>query len=279
MKSIALAFIVICPLIGAELAPATVSAWDAYAKQVTRSAEDRAAEGKCFLWLDESPDLLEKVRAGEIVAAPHVAPSPMRVDGGLIHHWIGASFIRGVTIADVSAISRDYSRFKEYFPPNVLDSRALETGDNFDRSSVVIKSSSLFFKAALDAEYESHYVTLDPHRLYTITHTTHIQEVEGYRSPSERRIPEGEGSGMIWRVMNISRYVERDGGVYMELEALLLSREIPSSVKWIAEPIVRRLSRSSIMTSLKQTGAAVQRRQEAMGHTTMPQTGKAYAKR
>jgi hypothetical protein len=67
----------------------------------------------------------------------------------------------------------------------------------------------------------------------------------------------GEGSGVIWRLFSIASYRERDGGVYIELEAIALSRDIPASLRWLAEPIVRRVSRASLSTSLRQTENAV----------------------
>jgi len=70
-------------------------------------------------------------------------------------------------------------------------------------------------------------------------------------------LKEGEGSGVIWRLFSIARYLERDGGVYIELEAIGLSRDIPASLRWIVEPIVRRVSRGSLSTSLQQTENAV----------------------
>ena len=69
---------------------------------------------------------------------------------------------------------------------------------------------------------------------------------------------EGEGKGLLWRVLSLSRFEERDGGVYIEFEAIALSRDIPASLHWMIEPIVRRVSRNSLITSLKQTGGAVQ---------------------
>jgi hypothetical protein len=50
---------------------------------------------------------------------------------------------------------------------------------------------------------------------------------------------------------------ERDGGVYIELEAMVLSRDIPAALRWVVDPIVRRVSRSSLETSLQQTADAV----------------------
>ena len=60
---------------------------------------------------------------------------------------------------------------------------------------------------------------------------------------------EGHGTGIIWRLYSITRYQERDGGVYVELEAIALSRDIPGGLRWIVEPIVRRVSRSSLVAS------------------------------
>ena len=45
--------------------------------------------------------------------------------------------------------------------------------------------------------------------------------------------------------------------MYVEMEAIALSREIPFSLRWVVEPVVRRVSRSSLLTSLNQTSEAV----------------------
>jgi len=51
--------------------------------------------------------------------------------------------------------------------------------------------------------------------------------------------------------ISTARFEERDGGVYVELEAIALSRDVP--VRWIVNPIVRRVSRNSMLLSLQQT--------------------------
>ncbi len=65
---------------------------------------------------------------------------------------------------------------------------------------------------------------------------------------------------MIWRLFGITRYLERDGGVYLEVEVIGLSRDIPASLRWLVEPIARRISRGSLSTSLRQTENAVRLR-------------------
>ena len=53
----------------------------------------------------------------------------------------------------------------------------------------------------------------------------------------------------------------RDGGVYAELEAIVLSRDVPAYIRWLVNSIGSRLSRNSILTSLEQTREAVRKRQ------------------
>jgi hypothetical protein len=55
----------------------------------------------------------------------------------------------------------------------------------------------------------------------------------------------------------VARYEERDGGVYLELEAMALTRDIPASLAWMVKPLVNHLSINSLMTSLRQTRDAV----------------------
>jgi hypothetical protein len=66
-----------------------------------------------------------------------------------------------------------------------------------------------------------------------------------------------QGTGLIWRLSSITRLEERDGGVYAELEAIALSRDIPAAFRLFVTPIVRRVSRDSLATSLHQTKVAI----------------------
>jgi hypothetical protein len=219
--------------------------------------EQRLAPGNRFLWVDEAPDRLASVRAGEIVVSPIGAQNPKKVPSGLIHDWIGAAFVPHVTLNDVMEVARDYARYKEVYQPTVVDSKAIATGETKDRYSILLMNKSLFLKTAFDSDYESSYVQVDDRRTYSVTRTTRIQEIEEYGSPSQHLLHEGEGSGVLWRLFGITRFAERDGGVYVELEVIGLSRDIPASLRWLVEPIARRVSRGSLSTSLRQTESAV----------------------
>jgi hypothetical protein len=244
----------------ASLEPATSKAWEEYIESANKRMEQRAAPGKFFLWVDEMPDRLAAVRAGEIVVSPIGPQNPKKVASGLIHDWIGAAFIPRVTLNDVMAVARDYARYKEVYQPTVVDSKAIATGETKDRYSMLLMNKSPFLKTAFDSDYESSYVQVDDRRAYSVTRTTRVQEIEEYGSPAQRLLREGEGSGVLWRLFGITRFVQRDGGVYVELEVIGLSRDIPASLRWLVEPIVRRVSRASLSVSLRQTESAVRLR-------------------
>jgi hypothetical protein len=49
------------------------------------------------------------------------------------------------------------------------------------------------------------------------------------------------------------RFQERDGGVYMECEAVSLTRDIPTGLSWLVVPIIRDLPRDSLVKTLEAT--------------------------
>ena len=236
------------PSRGAELKQVTLDAWNQYLIGANASMVERAHGN--FLWVDESADRLARVRGGEVIVSP-LGHTPRPVPSGLIHHWIGAAFIPGARIDDVIAVVRNYNRYTEFYKPSVIDARTLSQNAVEDRFSVMVVDKAMFMRRALDSEYQSRYVEVDSRKWYSIAETTRVQEVS-----EDGRIPDGEGSGYIWRLCTISRFEERDGGVYIETEAMALSRPIPMALHWVVDPIVKRVSRASLGTSIEQTREA-----------------------
>ena len=246
----------------ASLDPITSRAWEEYVHFAAQRMEQRLGPSKTFLWVDEAPDRLARVRAGEVVVSPVGPQNPKRVPSGMIHHWVGAIFITPATVKDVLQEVGDYARYKDFYQPTVIASKAITISEAKDRFSMVLLNKALFLRTALDIDYESRYVQIDERRGYSFSRTTRLQEIEEYGAPSQRALREGEGNGIVWRLASIARYLERDRGVYFELEAMGLSRDITASLRWLAEPIVRRVSRASLSTSLRQTEQAVRARVE-----------------
>ena len=239
---------------------ATVAAWDEYVHSAIIANEQRASAGERFLWIEETPERMASVRAGEVVVSPADTQTPRRVVSGLIHDWVGAVFIPQASLNDVLQVIHDYSRYKDWFQPAVVDSKAIATTGSRDRFSMLLVNRSFFRNLALDADYESSWVRIDDRSGYSIARTTRIREVEEYGTSGRHVLPDGEGAGIIWRLFSITRYLERDGGVYVEIQAIALSRDIPVSLRWVIAPIVRHISSTSLATYLRQTANAVRDR-------------------
>jgi len=238
---------------GAELKPETLRAWEQYVSNADSRMHARLEPGRHFLWTDEAPDRGARVRGGEILVAPVDGSGMQHVPDGLIHHWVGSLFIPKATLAGVLAVAHDYDRYKEIYRPKVLDSRLLACGDRQQEYSMVWMNNIVFVNATLQSRYEARDFAVDPQRWYTITHVTSAREIADYGLSAEHLLPPGEGNGFIWRLQSIARYEERDGGVYVELEAIGLTRDIPAAIRWMASPLVTRLTRSTLVASLRQT--------------------------
>jgi hypothetical protein len=152
----------------------------------------------------------------------------------------------------VLGVVHNYDRYKEVFGPAVTDSKLLACSGADQRFSMVWVQKVLFVHAAMEGQYVSHDFTLDKRRVYSLAGTTEVREIQNYGQSGERMLPAGQGNGFIWRLHSITRYEQRDGGVYIELEAMALTRGIPASLRWLVTPVVRHLSMNSLAISLRQ---------------------------
>jgi len=240
-----------------DLQPGTLKAWDEYIDSVDAGMQARLDGQRKFLWADEAPDRISHLQRGKTLVAPVVGHGTQSVPNGLIHHWIGAVFIPNASIKTLLAVVHDYDRYKDFYKPVVADSKALACSGEDQRFSMVWQHRVLFVNAAIAGQYRAHDVVVDPRRGYNIATTTEVREIESYGQGDEHFLAPGQGKGFIWRLQSIARYEERDGGVYLELEAIALTRDIPASLRWLVSGVVNHLSINSLATTLRQTREAV----------------------
>jgi hypothetical protein len=244
----------------ADLKRETLSAWEVYVGTATANMQERLRSDRPFLTLDEDQDSLSKVKNGQIIVLHNGSKGLKSVPSGLIHDWSGAAFIPAVTLNQVFSVTRDYDHYKDFFYPNVVDSRTLSSDQAESQFSMVLMNKAAVVNVAIDGDYRCLSFRVNERRWYSICETTRMREIENYGARNQLELIDGQGKGLLWRLFSIARFEERDGGVYVELQAIALSREIPASLRWLIEPIVNRLSRSSLMASLQQTEDAVRSR-------------------
>jgi hypothetical protein len=62
----------------------------------------------------------------------------------------------------------------------------------------------------------------------------------------------------MWRLNLYTRYLERDNGVYIQIEFLSLSRSVPTVFAWLASPYIRSVPRDYLTHYIVTTQKALQ---------------------
>lgn len=238
----------------AELKPPTLAAFDAY----MRSAEARLrydGQGN-FLWVDGSPERRRLALEGKALAEPWMAKGQIAVPDGLIHDWVGAVFIPGATLERTLLLAENYDNNKNVYKPEVVDSKLLSrNGDDFTVFLRLLKKKVL--TVTLNTTYDVRYLRVAPNRWRADAYSTRIAEVANAGERNERELPPGNDHGFLWRLNSFWRYEERDGGVFVECEAISLTRDVPNGLGWLINPIIQDLPRDSLVNLLTATRQAL----------------------
>lgn len=238
-----------------QLKPATLEAFDHYIREAEASME-RTLRAPHFLSPESSQELAQQIRSGKVVAQFWSGNGPQKVESGLIHDWIGASFITGSTVKDVLALVQDYDNHKNIYQPDVMDSKLIRHhGNTFQIYLRILKKKIL--TVVLDTDHDVHYRALDDKRWLCRSYTTRIAEVEDAGTAQERVRPPDTGYGFLWRLYSYWRFEERDDGVYVECRAISLTRDVPFGLGWIIEPIIQKLPKESLINTLEATRQGV----------------------
>jgi hypothetical protein len=63
----------------------------------------------------------------------------------------------------------------------------------------------------------------------------------------------------MWRLNTYWSYEERDGGLYLQVEAVSLTRSVPRGLGWAIGPYVERVPRESLEFTLRSAVKALRR--------------------
>jgi hypothetical protein len=252
------------PARAAELKPEAVAGFDRYVRLSEQRMQTELRPGAAFLWVDGLPEarrnnVYAQLQRGEDVASRLETPDSsgdLRVPGALIHHWVGTVFIPGASLQQVLTLLKDYDHHAVYFRPEVEKSKTLEhAGEDF---KVYLRlTRKKIVTVVLDTEYEVHYEQLDAVRAQSRSYSTRIAEVAHPGESSERQMPPGKDNGFLWRLNSHWRFFETGRGVYVQCEAVSLTRDIPTGLHWLIAPFIESIPKESLEFTLRSTRAAV----------------------
>ncbi len=250
-----------------ELRPEAVEGFDQYLRLTEGRMQAELAPGGVFLWVDGLPEprrgeAYARLQRGEVISARLQTLDPSgrssSTPGALIHHWVGTVFIPGASLRQVLALVQDYDRHAEYYMPEVMQSKMVgHTGDDFKVHYRLRKKKIITI--ILNTDYDVHHHSLDAARTYSNSHSTRIAQVENAGEPDEHELPPGKDGGYLWRLNSYWRYFDSGHGVYVQCEAVSLTRDIPAGLNWLVGPFVQSVPKESLEFTLQSTRSAVLR--------------------
>jgi hypothetical protein len=241
-----------------SLKPHTLQAFQDYVGKRQAAIRSERIEGRRFLWAEESAERLASVRGGDVVIDAVVGKGALEVKGGLVHDWVGAVFLPGKNLAQVVALVQDYDNHKRYYGPEVIDSKLRSRQGNRFRVHLRLLKKKVI-TVVLNTEHDVQYHRLGDKRMHSVSHSTRIVEVDDPGTDRERELPPSDNHGFLWRLSSYWRFEERDSGVYVECEAISLTRGVPFGLGAVVMPIVRDLPRESLAKTLQATRSALNR--------------------
>jgi hypothetical protein len=174
----------------------------------------------------------------------------------LIHHWVGALWIPGATLAQTLALVQAYDRHVQVYSPFELRSQILEHQGN-DFKVLIRYLRKKVITVVLDTVFQIDFHTLDATHAWSHGRTQSVREIKNHDTPSEYSFPEGEGGGYMWGMSTDWRFVERDGGTYVQSESISLTTRVPAGLTWLIEPFIKSVPRESLEEILKDTRKGV----------------------
>jgi hypothetical protein len=255
------------PATAADLRPETTQAYDRYIQLTAAQVNSELAQSGPYLWIERLPPAQraaadEQLGEGQLVIqrlSTLDSGKPIPVPGGLIHHWIGTIFVPGATLAQTLAFMQDYNHKVDYFQPDIVLSKILrQDGDDYFVQLRFYKKEII--TTVIDTDQEVHYHVVDRTHAYSRSRTTRVQEVEDSGRPDEKLEAEGHDRGFMWRMNTYWRFEEKDGGTYVECQAISLTRDIPAGLGWVVGSFVNSVPRESLTFTLTTARTALLRK-------------------
>jgi hypothetical protein len=241
----------------------TLRGYQDYVSQVEARNREGLSRG-AFLWIDELPEpartsAYAKLKQGGVVLkriGKDEAEGAAKLSGGMIHDWESMIFIPGARLDQVLAILQDYNKHSLYYAPDVESAR-IETREG-DRFRVYMRfHRKRIVTVVLNTEQDVTYFRDSATREHSRSSAIRIREVANPGTKEEKEKSPEEENGFLWQMETWWHMEERDGGVYVQNEAVTLTRDIPAGLGWLIGPFVTSIPKETLQFTMNATREAV----------------------
>ena len=222
----------------AEPSPAATSAFNAYIEKV----EARLAQ-QPWTVVDE-----QRLHHGELLIAPITPLTGSPLPDALLHDWRGTAFVPGATVADFERLLQRIGDYPRYYAPQVVTARVLTQQGNHLQALMRVRQKHVI-TVVMDITYDIRLGRQDAQHGSSISRSTKVSEIDSSGNP----LGPGEEHGFLWRLNTYWNYEERDGGLYLQIESVTLTRSVPSGLGWVIQPFIEKIPRESLEFTLRST--------------------------
>jgi len=229
------ALLLATPRLFAEPTPTASSAFNTYAHTVESRLAQQHSTPNTFLVLPSDPTALTQLRAGQLLIEHLTTPT---TSDALIHHWRATAFVPNTTAADFEHLLQDFSAYSKNFAPQIVSSTVLSQTPT-DTVLRLRTRQHHVITVVLDATYDVTFGSLDPTHGYSISRSTRVDEIN----------PGGD-NGFLYNLNTYWSYEQRDGGLYLQIESISLTRNVPRGLGWAVQPFIESIPRESLTFTL-----------------------------
>jgi len=251
-----------CGRVLGEASATDLATFDRYVGAVEARLELQYRSRVAFL-AGMSAENETKVRRGEFVVE-RVATPGVSLQGAMLHDWRGTAFAPGAKAADFERIMRDFGAYPWVYAPEVLSAKGAAVDGNHAQVPTFQLTMRVRQKhvitVVMDTSYDVTFGRLDAARGWSLSRSTRVAEIEGAGTAHERVLGASEEHGFLWRLNTYWSYEERDGGLYVQVESVSLTRAVPRGLGWAVGPYVESIPRESLEFTLQATCAALKNR-------------------
>lgn len=242
---------------GGEPKPGAIAAFNSYIQSIeARLLKQHQTAAGFVVPLAQGVEAAGRLHRGELIVE-RVIPSPgQTLPGAMLHHWRGTAFAPGARAAEFGRLMRDFEAYPRTFAPQVLRATAAAKSDSHVQASMRVRQRHVI-TVVMDSSYDVTFGHLDEARGYSLSRSTKMSEISSAGTKDEHALSSEEEHGFLWRQNTYWSYEERDGGLYMQIESVSLTRAIPAGLGWAVGPFVESVPRESLEFTLPSVCSAL----------------------
>lgn len=252
-------FALACGISRAEQpSPEALAGFDTYVGALEARLEAQHRQDTSFVVLPGTAAQAETLHDGKLFIENLTPDKTNNLPGATIYHWRGTAFLREATAAEFERLMRDFAAYPSIYAPQIVSARVLsQDGDRFQ--AIMRVKQKHVITVVLDTSYAIDFGQLDPGHGWSVSRSTHIDEVDNAGEKNERVLSPADEHGFLWRLNTYWTFAEGDGGLYVQVESVTLARSIPSGLGWVIGPFVESVPRGSLEFTLRATRYALHR--------------------